>query len=144
MDKIVINDIELTQEEFDLYKKGTSIDDIVKRRDTNLTDAEKEKRAFAQKIAKLFELVYDEDDIVMMHQDKTGWHYCNSYIELYIEIKDIKFNDETLNKIKLYINQDNNIYETVNIYNIDGLIEFLNDCVEWADKVQDAMDTCPY
>lgn len=49
MDKIVINNIELTQEEFDLYKKGTTIDDIVKRRDANLTDTEKEKLAFEQK-----------------------------------------------------------------------------------------------
>lgn len=144
MDKIVINDIELTQEEFDLYKEGVSIDDIVKRRDANLTDEKKEKLAFEQKIAKLFELVNDEDEVVMMDPDKKGWHYCNSYIELYIDIKDIKFEGEALNKIKLYINEDNNIYETVSIYSIDGLIEFLNDCVEWIDRVLDAMDTCPY
>ena len=34
MDEIVINNIKLTQEEFDLYKKGTSIDNIVKLRET--------------------------------------------------------------------------------------------------------------
>lgn len=144
MDRIVINDIELTQEEFDLYKEGVRIDDIVKRRDANLTDEKKEKLAFEQKITKLFELVNDKDEVVMMDPDKKGWYYCNSYIELYIDIKDIKFEDEALNEIKLYINEDNNIYETVNIYNIDGLIEFLNDCVEWVDRVLDAMDTCPY
>lgn len=145
MDKIVINNIELTQEEFDLYKKGTSIDDIVKLRETTLTDAEKEKRAFEQKVAKLFELVNDNDKVVMMHQDKKGWHYTNSYVELYIEIKAIKFNkNKTLNKIKLYINQDNNIFETVDLYGLDSLIEFLNDCVVWIDKVQKVMDDCPF
>lgn len=145
MDKIVINGIELTLEEFDLYKKGTSIDDIVKRRETNLTNAEKEKRAFEQKIAKLFELVNDADEVVMMHQDKKGWHYTNSYVELYIEIKAIKFDEnETLDKIKLYINQDNNIFKTVDIYSLDSLIEFLNDCVKWIDKVQKVMDDCPF
>lgn len=145
MDKIVINNIELTQEEFDLYKKGGTIDDIVKRRNANLTDAEKEKRAFEQKIAKLFELVNDNDKVVMMHQDKKGWHYTNSYVELYIEIKAIKFDEnETLDKIKLYINQDNNIFETVDIYSLDSLIEFLNDCVVWIDKVQKVMDDCPF
>lgn len=145
MDKIVINNIELTQEEFDLYKKGTSIDDIVKRRETNLTDAEKEKLAFEQKIAKLFELVNDNNKVVMMHQDKKGWHYSNGYVELYIEIKAIKFDEnETLDKIKLYINQDNNIFETVDLYGLDSLIEFLNDCVKWIDKVQKVMDDCPF
>lgn len=145
MDKIVINNIELTQEEFDLYKKGTSIDNIVKLRETNLTDAEKEKRAFEQKVAKLFELVNDNDKVVMMHQDKKGWHYTNSYVELYIEIKAIKFDEnEIFDKIKLYINQDNNIFETVDLYGLDSLIEFLNDCVVWIDKVQKVMDDCPF
>ena len=145
MDKIVINNIELTQEEFDLYKKGTTIDDIVKLRETTLTDAEKEKRAFEQKVAKLFELVNDNDKVVMMHQDKKGWHYTNSYVELYIEIKAIKFDEnEIFDKIKLYINQDNNIFETVDLYGLDSLIEFLNDCVVWIDKVQKVMDDCPF
>ena len=145
MDKIVINGIELTQEEFDLYKKGTTIDDIVKLRETTLTDAEKEKRAFEQKVAKLFALVNDNDKVVMMHQDKKGWHYSNGYVELYIEIKGIKlFESKTLNKIKLYVNQDNNIFETVDLYSLDELIEFLNDCVEWIDKVQKVMDSCPF
>lgn len=144
MDKIVINNIELTQEEFDLYKKGTSIDDIVKLRETNLTDAEKEKRAFEQKITKLFELVNDKDEVVMMRQDKKGWHYTNSYVELYIEIKAIKFDKNETLDIKLYINQDNNIFETVDIYSLDSLIEFLNDCVKWIDKVQKVMDDCPF
>ena len=145
MDKIVINNIELTQEEFDLYKKGGTIDDIVKRRNANLTDAEKEKRAFEQKIAKLFELVNDADEVVMMHQDKKSWHYTNSYVELYIEIKAIEFDEnEIFDKIKLYINQDNNIFETVDIYSLDSLIEFLNDCVKWIDKVQKVMDDCPF
>lgn len=145
MDEIVINNIKLTQEEFDLYKKGTSIDDIVKLRETTLTDAEKEKRAFEQKVAKLFELVNDNDKVVMMHQDKKGWHYTNSYVELYIEIKAIKFDEnEIFDKIKLYINQDNNIFETVDLYGLDSLIEFLNDCVVWIDKVQKVMDDCPF
>lgn len=145
MDEIVINNIKLTQEEFDLYKKGTSIDDIVKLRKTNLTDAEKEKLAFEQKIAKLFELVNDNNEVVMMHQDKKGWHYTNSYVELYIEIKAIKFDEnEIFDKIKLYINQDNNIFETVDLYGLDSLIEFLNDCVVWIDKVQKVMDDCPF
>ena len=145
MDKIVINGIELTQEEFDLYKKGTTIDDIVKLRETTLTDAEKEKRAFEQKVAKLFELVNDNDKVVMMHQDKKGWHYRYGYVELYIEIIAIKFDEnEILEEIKLYINQDNNIFETVDLYGLDSLIEFLNDCVEWADKVQKVMDDCPF
>lgn len=145
MDKIVINNIELTQEEFDLYKKGTSIDKIVKLRETTLTDAEKEKRAFEQKVAKLFELVNDNDKVVMMHQDKKGWHYTNSHVELYIEIKAIKFDEnEIFDKIKLYINQDNNIFETVDLYSLDSLIEFLNDCVVWIDKVQKVMDDCPF
>lgn len=151
MDEIVINGIELTQKEFDLYKKGTTIDDIVKLRETNLTDAEKEKRAFEQKIAKLFELVNDKDEVVMMHQDKKGWHYNNGYVELYIEIKGIKlFESKLLNEglivdeIKLYVNQDNNIFETVDIYSLDSLIEFLNDCVEWVDKVQKVMEACPF
>lgn len=145
MDEIVINNIKLTQEEFDLYKKGTSIDNIVELRETNLTDAEKEKRAFEQKVAKLFELVNDNDKVVMMHQDKKGWHYTNSYVELYIEIKAIKFDEnEIFDKIKLYINQDNNIFETVDLYGLDSLIEFLNDCVVWIDKVQKVMDDCPF
>lgn len=145
MDEIVINNIKLTQEEFDLYKKGTSIDDIVKRRETTLTDAEKEKRAFEQKVAKLFELVNDNDKVVMMHQDKKGWHYTNGYVELYIEIKAIKFDEnEIFDKIKLYINQDNNIFETVDLYGLDSLIEFLNDCVVWIDKVQKVMNDCPF
>lgn len=145
MDEIVINNIKLTQEEFDLYKKGTSIDNIVKLRETTLTDAEKEKRAFEQKVAKLFELVNDNDKVVMMHQDKKGWHYTNSYVELYIEIKAIKFDEnEIFDKIKLYINQDNNIFETVDLYGLDSLIEFLNDCVVWIDKVQKVMDDCPF
>lgn len=145
MDEIVINNIKLTQEEFDLYKKGTSIDNIVKLRETNLTDAEKEKLSFEQKIAKLFELVNDNDKVVMMHQDKKGWHYTNSYVELYIEIKAIKFDEnEIFDKIKLYINQDNNIFETVDLYGLDSLIEFLNDCVVWIDKVQKVMDDCPF
>lgn len=144
MDEIVINNIKLTQEEFDLYKKGTSIDDIVKLRKTNLTDAEKEKLAFEQKIAKLFELVNDADEVVMMHQDKKGWHYTSSYVELYIEIKAIKFDKNETLDIKLYINQDNNIFETVDIYSLDSLIEFLNDCVKWIDKVQKVMDDCPF
>ena len=145
MDKIVINNVELTQKEFDLYKKGTTIDDIVKRRDANLTDAEKEKLTFGQKIAKLFKLIDAEDKVVMMHQDKKGWHYTNSYVELYIEIKAIKFDEnEIFDKIKLYINQDNNIFETVDLYGLDSLIEFLNDCVVWIDKVQKVMDDCPF
>lgn len=145
MDEIVINNIKLAQEEFDLYKKGTSIDNIVKLRETNLTDAEKEKLAFEQKIAKLFELVNDNNEVVMMHQDKKGWHYSNGYVELYIEIKAIKFDEnEIFDKIKLYINQDNNIFETVDLYGLDSLIEFLNDCVVWIDKVQKVMDDCPF
>ena len=145
MDEIVINNIKLTQEEFDLYKKGTSIDNIVKLRETNLTDAEKEKLSFEQKIAKLFELVNNNNEVVMMHQDKKGWHYSNGYVELYIEIKAIKFNEnEIFDKIKLYINQDNNIFETVDIYSLDSLIEFLNDCVKWIDKVQKVIDDCPF
>ena len=145
MDEIVINNIKLAQEEFDLYKKGTSIDNIVKLRETNLTDAEKEKLAFEQKIAKLFELVNDNNEVVMMHQDKKGWHYSNGYVELYIEIKAIKFDEnEIFDKIKLYINQDNNIFETVDLYGLDSLIEFLNDCVVWIDKVQKVIDDCPF
>lgn len=145
MDKIVINGIELTQEEFDLYKKGTTIDDIVKLRETNLTDAEKEKLTFGQKIAKLFKLIDAEDEAVTMYRYENGWYSANGYIELYIDIKDIEFNEnKTLNKIKLYINQDNNIFETVDLYGLDSLIEFLNDCAKWADKVKDAIDDCPF
>lgn len=145
MDKIVINNIELTQEEFDLYKKGTSIDDIVKRRDANLTDAKNEKLTFGQKIAKLFKLIDAEDEAVTMYRYENGWYSANGYIELYIDIKDIEFNkNKTLNKIKLHINQDNNIFETVDLYCLDSLIEFLNDCDKWADKVKNAIDACPF
>lgn len=145
MDKIVINNVELTQEEFDLYKKGTSIDDIVKRREEMLTGAEKEKLTFGQKIAKLFKLIDAEDEAVTMYRYENGWYSANGYIELYIDIKDIEFNkNKTLNKIKLYINQDNNIFETVDLYGLDSLIEFLNDCDKWADKVKNAIDDCPF
>ena len=145
MDKIVINNVELTQEEFDLYKKRGTIDDIVKRRNANLTDAENEKLTFGQKIAKLFKLIDAEDEAVTMYRYENGWYSANGYIELYIDIKDIEFNEnKTLNKIKLYINQDNNIFETVDLYGLDSLIEFLNDCVVWIDKVQKVMDDCPF
>lgn len=145
MDKIIINDIELTQEEFDLYKKGTAIDDIVKRRDTNLTDTEKEKLTFEQKIARLVKLIDAEDEVVTMYRYGSGWYSANGYIELYIDIKDIKFSEnKKLNEIKLYINQDDRIYETINLYSIDSLIEFLNKCDEWTDKVKDAIDACPF
>lgn len=117
MDKIVINDVELTQE----------------------------KLTFKQKTARLFKLIDAEDKAVMMYRYENGWYSGNGYIELYIDIKDIEFNkNKTLNKIKLYISQDDNIFKTVDLYGLDSLIEFINDCAKWLDKVKDAIDACPY
>ena len=97
------------------------------------------------KIAKLFKLIDAEDKAVTMYRYENGWYSANGYIELYIDIKDIKFSEnKTLNEIKLYINQDDRIYETINLYSIDSLIKFLNKCDEWVDKVKDAMDACPF
>lgn len=105
-----------------------------------------DKIKLEQNIAKLFKLINnDKNNITKMYQYNSGWYYSNGYIELYIDIKDIKFSeDKTLNEIRLYINQDDNTYKTIDIYSIDELIKFLNDCVEWIDKVKDAMEACPY
>ena len=97
------------------------------------------------KITKLFKLIDAEDEVVTMYRYGNGWYSSNGYIELYIDIKDIKFSEnKTLNEIKLYINQDDNTYVTIDLYSLDSLIEFLNDCAKWLDKVKDAMNMCPF
>ena len=148
MDKIVINNIELTQEEFDRYKEGSAIADIIEtRKQVELTEQELEELKFKQDIEKVRDLVADKGltSRISFDDASRGWTYRKGDTELYLEITDIKFVDDNYPEyVTLYINQDNNIYKEETFYNIYALVDFLNECVKYVRKLEDAKDSCPF
>lgn len=148
MDKIVINGIELTQEEFDLYKKGGTIADIIEtRKQVELTEQELKELKFKQDIEKVRDSVADKwlTSRISFDDASRGWTYRKGGTELYLEITDVKFvNDNYPEYVTLYINQDNNIYKEETFYDIYELVDFLNECVEYVRKLEDAKDSCPF
>lgn len=148
MDKIVINDIKLTQEEFDLYKKGGTIADIIEaRKQVELTEQELKERKFKQDIEKIRDLVAGKGltSRISFDDASRGWTYRKGDTELYLEITDTKFIDDNYPEyVTLYINQDNNIYKEETFYDIYELVDFLNECVEYVRKLEDAKDSCPF
>ena len=148
MDKIVINNIELTQEEFDLYKKGGTIADIIEtRKQVELTEQELKELKFKQDIEKVRDLVAGKGltSRISFDDASRGWTYRKGGTELYLEITEVKFvNDNYPEYVTLYINQDNNIYKEETFYDIYELVDFLNECVEYVRKLEDAKDSCPF
>lgn len=148
MDEIVINNIKLTQEEFDLYKKGGTIADIIEvREQVELTEQELKERKLKHGIQTLRGQIDGNGlDIRIEFDDRSrSWFYRLGDIELYIEIMGIEFDDDdNLDYIDLYINQDNNIYETKTFNDNESLIEFLNECVDYVRKLSEAQDACPF
>lgn len=148
MDKIIINGIELTQEEFDLYKKGGTIADIIEtRKQVELTEQELKELKFKQDIEKVRDSVADKGLTSRISFDNAsrGWTYRKGGTELYLEITEVKFvNDDYPEYVTLYINQDNNIYKEETFYDIYELVDFLNECVEYVRKLEDAKDSCPF
>ena len=151
MDKIVINDIELTEDEFNQYKDGVTIADIIEaRKNEKLTEQELKElkeRKLKWNIKALRDQINGNGlDIRIAFDDRSRcWYYRNGDTELYIEITDIEFDDaENLEYIDLYINQDNNIYKEETFNDNDSLINFLNECVEYVRKLEEAKDACPF
>lgn len=148
MDKIVINDIELTEDEFNQYKGGISIADIIEaRKNEERTEQELKERKLKWNIKTLRDQTDGNGlDIRIAFDDRSrSWYYRNGATELYIEITDIEFDeDDNLDYVEFYINQDNNIYVTETFYDIDSLVEFLNDCVDYVRKLEEAKDACPF
>lgn len=148
-DKIVINDIELTQDEFNQYKEGVTIADIIEaRKNEELTEQELKERKLKQNIEKVRDSVAGKGltSRISFDDASRGWTYRKGDTGLYIEITDVEFDedDDYLTYIELYINQDNNIYVTETLYDIDCLVNFLNDCVEYVRKLEEAKDSCPF
>ena len=147
-DKIVINDIELTQDEFNQYKEGGTITDIIEaRKNKELTEQERKERKLKQNIKTLRDQIDGNGlDIRIAFDDRNrSWYYRNGNTEIYIEITYIEFDgDENLDYIELYINQDNNIYVTETFNDNDSLVAFLNECVDYVRKLEDAKDACPF
>ena len=148
MDEIVINGIELTQEEFDLYKKEGTIADIIEaRKQVELTEQELKERKFKQDIEKIRNLVAGKGltSRISFDDASRGWTYRKGDTELYLEITDTKFVDDNYPEyVTLYINQDNNIYKEETFYDIYELVDFLNECVEYVRKLEEAKDSCPF
>lgn len=148
MDKIVINDIELTQDEFNHYKEGVSIADIIEtRKQVELTEQELKERKLKQDIEKVRDLVADKGLTSRINFDNASrsWTYRKGDTELYLEITDVKFViDDYPEYVTLYINQDNNIYKEETFYDIYELVDFLNECVEYVRKLEEAKDACPF
>lgn len=147
-DKIVINDIELTQDEFNQYKEGVTIADIIEaRKNEELTEQELKERKLKQNIEKVRDLVAGKGltSRISFDDASRGWTYRKGDTELYLEITDIKLvNDDYPEYVTLYINQDNNIYKEETFYDIYELVDFLNECVEYVRKLEEAKDSCPF
>lgn len=147
-DKIVINDIELTQDEFNQYKEGVTIADIIEaRKNEELTEQELKERKLKQNIEKVRDLVAGKGltSRISFDDASRGWTYRKGDTELYLEITDIKLvNDDYPVYVTLYINQDNNIYKEETFYDIYELVDFLNECVEYVRKLEEAKDSCPF
>ena len=148
MDRIVINDIELTKDEFNCYKDRVSIADIIEARNQiKPTDQERQERKLKWNIKTLRgQIDGDGLDVRLCFDDRSrSWFYYLNDIELYIEITDIELDDDdNLDYIELYVNQDNNVYVTKTVNDNESLIEFLNDCVDYIRKLSEAKDACPY